>query len=312
MGRRTGVSGALSIVKSRPVVAIPQSSTRPRASRSSLSRGPRQRHQGRLWLIRLWRLLVFSGGAVGLAWVLLEKGWWLETPGQVVVHGVSHQDHGALLAASGLQLPTPLLAVDPSSLQRDLQRLVSPTLQVQVQRTLAPPQLVVSLQHGVAHAWVRRSSADRVERGLLDHRFNWTGFDAQHQGAQHLLDRFPMVKSNVLVLVDFWTPGLPKTLARLFSDLERLETRVNTVRITADGQWVLGTSEVPGEVRLGQPEDLSRKLATMDHLYAQLERKTPPFSYAYVDLRNPEQPKLGLSRGQGAISPIGEDFRWPY
>lgn len=248
-------------------------------------------HPWRWWLIQLWRLLVFSSTAVGLAWVLLEKGWWLETPGQVVFQGTSRQDRGKLLAASALQLPTPLLAIDPSSVQQDLRRLVSPTLQVQVRRTLAPPQLVVSLQNSTAHAWARRSLADRVERGLLDHRFNWTSFDGQHQ-----LDSFPMVKNNVLVLVDFWTPALQKTLAELFSDLEHLQTPVHTIRITADGQLVLRTSEVLGEVRLGQPDHLARKLATMDHLYVQLERSVPPFSYAYVDLRNPDQPTLGLSK----------------
>ena len=250
-------------------------------------------HPWRWWLIRLWRLLVFSGAAVGLAWVLLEKGWWLKTPGQVVFQGASRQDHGKLLAASALQFPTPLLAVDPSSIEQHLQRLVSPTLQVQVRRTLAPPQLVISLQNSTAHAWARRSLADRVERGLLDYRFNWTSVDARH----HQLDRFPMVKNHVLVLVNFWTPDLQDTLAELFSDLEHLQTPVHTIRVMADGQLVLGTSEVLGEVHLGQPDHLARKLATMDHLYVHLKKSIPPFSYVDVDLRNPDQPNLGLSQG---------------
>ena len=250
------------------------------------------RHPWRWRLIQLWRLLVFGSTAVGLAWVLLEKGWWLETPGQVVFHGGSRQDHGKLLAASALQFPTPLLAVDPSSMERHLRRLVSPTLQVQVGRTLAPPQLAVSLQNSTAHAWARRSLADRVERGLLDHRFNWVPVDGGQQ-----LDRFPMVKNHVLVLVNFWTPGLQDTLAELFSALEHLQTPVQTIRITADGQFVLGTSEILGEVHLGQPDHLARKLATMDHLYVHLKKSIPPFSYADVDLRNPDQPNLGLPQG---------------
>ncbi|MCY3537657.1 MAG: hypothetical protein F4X84_00950 [Synechococcus sp. SB0662_bin_45] len=274
-----------------------QGSTRPRAGTPPLPQeGGTQGEEHRHWrrrLTRLWRLLVFSGGAVGLAWVLLEKGWWLETPNQVVFHGASQQEHGELLAASALQLPTPLLAVDPGSVQQDLQRLVSPTLQAQVRRTLAPPQLMVSLQNGAAQAWARRSLADRVEHGLLDHRFNWAGFDAQQQ-----LDHVPTVRNHILVLADSWAPELPETLAQLFSGLERLETPVHTIRITADGQLVLGTSGIPGEVRLGQPDRLSRKLAIMDHLYAQLEKRAPPFPYAYVDLHNPDQPQLGLSRDQ--------------
>lgn len=289
MGGRTHVSGALSTVRSRSA-ARPQGPVRPRAGKPFFLPESGGHQQRRGWLIQLWRLLVFSSTAVGLAWLLLEKGWWLETPDQVVFHGASRQDRGQLLAASALQLPTPLLKVDPSSVEQDLQRLVSPTLQVQVRRTLAPPQLVVSLQHGAGQAWARRSSADRVERGLLDRRFNWAGVDARHR-----LDHFPTVKNNVLVTVDFWTPGLQKTLAELFSNLEHLETPVRTIRITEDGQWVLRTSEVPGEVRLGQPDHLARKLAVMDHLYAQLERSAPPFSYTHVDLRNPDEPELGLS-----------------
>jgi len=246
----------------------------------------------RRWLIQLWRLLVFSGIAAGLAWVLLEKSWWLETPDQVAFHRTSRQDHGKLLAASALRFPIPLLAVDPSSIEQHLRRSISPTLQVQVRRTLAPPQLVVRLRNNTAHAWARRSLADRVERGLLDHRFNWTSVDAGHR-----LDRFPMVKNHVLVWVDFWTPGLQDTLAELFSYLEHLQTPVHTIWIMADGQLVLGASEVLGEVYLGQPDDLAPKLATMDHLYVHLERSASPFSYSDVDLRNPDQPTLGLSQG---------------
>lgn len=267
---------------------MPQGSTRPRSRTRSLPQGAKRQWRR---LTQLWRLLVFSSSVVGLAWVLLEKGWWLETPDQVVVHGAPQKDHGELLAASAFQLPTPLLTIDPASVQRDVQRLASPTLQAQVRRTLAPPQLVISLQNNKApQAWARRSWGDRVEYGLLDHRFNWISFGDQHQ-----LDHVPMVKNHVLVLVDFWTPELPKTLTQLFSDLERLETPVNTIRITADGQVALRTSNVLGEVRLGQPDQLVRKLAAMDHLYAQLKRSAPPFSYAYVDLQNPDQPKLGLS-----------------
>ena len=250
------------------------------------------RQQPGMLLIQLWRLLVLSSAAVGLTWVLLEKGWWLETPDQVVFHGAVQQDHGELFAASALELPIPLLAVDASSIQQHLRRLVSPTLQVQVQRILAPPQLVVRLQNSTAQSWARRSVASGVEHGLLDHRFNWTSFDVQDQ-----LDTFPVVKNNVLVLVDFWTPGLQDTLAELFTGLEYLETPVSTIRITADGQLVLHTSEVLGEVRLGQPDSLERKLATMDHLYLQLAGNVPPFSYTYVDLRNPDQPNVGLSQG---------------
>lgn len=240
-------------------------------------------------LIQLWRLLVFSGAVVGLGWVLLEKGWWVKTPSQVVFQGASPQEHGTLMATSPVQSPIPLLVVDPSSVEQQLRRLAWPTFQVQVRRTLAPPQLVVRLQSTTAQAWVRRSFADRVERGVLDRQFNWASVDGHYQ-----LDRSPMVKHHVLVLMNGWTPGLQDTLAELFSGLERLQTPVHTIRITADGQLVLSTSEVLGDVHLGQPEDLARKLAAMDHLYVHLQRSGPPFPYADVDLRNPDQPHLGL------------------
>lgn len=257
--------------------------------------GPREtrQRQGRWRLVRLWRLLVFSGAAVGLAWVLLEKGWWVKTPDQVVFHGASPQERGALVAASPLQFPTPLLVVDPSSMEQQLRRLTWPTLHVQVQRALAPPQLVVHLQNTTAQAWARRSFADRVERGVLDHQFNWIRVDGHHQ-----LDRFPVVRHQVLVMVDFWTPGLQDMLAELFAGLEHLETPVQTVRITADGQLVLGTSQVLREVHLGEPNHLERKLTAMDHLYVHLQRSGPPFAYMDVDLSNPDQPNLSLSHGQ--------------
>lgn len=282
---------------SRSGMGPSQRPTRSRAGMPPLPQGAAARggehHPWRRRLTRLWRLLVVSGGAVGLAWVLVEKSWWLETPDQVVVHGASRQEHGELLAASALRLPTPLLAVDPRAVQQDLQRLVSPTVHAQVRRTLGPPQVVVSLENRAAQAWARRSLGDRVEHGLLDHRFNWAGFDPQQQP-----DHAPVVRNHILVLADFWGPELPGILTQLFSGLERLETSAHTVRITADGHLVLGTYGTPGEVRLGRPDRLSRKLVVMDHLHAHLEKGGPPFPYAYIDLHDPDQPQLGLSQDQ--------------
>ena len=251
--------------------------------------GPQETGQGWWRLIQLWRLLVFSGAAVGLAWVLLEKGWWVRTAAQVVFHGAAPQEYETLMAAGPLQFPTPLLAVDPSSMEQQLRRSAWPTLRVQVQRVLAPPQLVIHLRNTTAQAWARRSFADRVERGVLDHQFNWTRVDGRH-----LLDRFPVVRHPVVVLVDFWTPDLQASLVELFAGLEHLQVPVQTIRITADGQLVLVTSEVLGEVHLGEPDHLERKLAAMDHLYLNLQGSRPPFSYADVDMRNPDQPNLGV------------------
>ena len=246
-----------------------------------------------LWrLIQLWRLLVFSGAAVGLAWLLLEKGWWVRTAAQVTFRGASPEERRMLAAASPFQFPTPLLAVDPSSVEQQLQRLAWPTLQVRVQRALAPPQLVVHLENATAQAWARRSFGGRVERGILDHRFHWVRVEGPSR-----LDHLPVVRNQILVLLDFWTPGLQDTLAQLFAGLEQAQTPVQTIRVTADGQLVLGTSQVLGDVYLGEPEHLERKLAAMDHLYVHLQRSVSPLSYADVDLRNPDEPNLGVSQG---------------
>jgi len=271
-----------------PAGATAQDPSGPTHSRrGTRSQGEVRQQQWHHSLIQLWRLLVLTSAAVGLTGLLWEKGWWLETPSQVIFRNASGLSHGELLAASKLQFPTPLLALDPSRVQENLRRHGSPTMQVRIKRLLAPPQLLIDVEQGGAQAWARRSLANRVERGLLDHHGRWTSLNAHHQ-----LRGLPTVQHDVLV--DGWSPAFQGVLAELLSYMEQLEIPIPTVRISGDGQLVLLSATALGEIHLGPPDNLSRKLAILDHLHGQIGERAPQLTYAYVDLRNPDEPQLGL------------------
>lgn len=236
--------------------------------------------------MEFWRFLAIGGLSAGLWFTLLEHAWWIRSMEQVTFRNslVDNQDH--LLRASGLELPIPLLDVNTRTIATTLLEGEGPIAHASVQRRMAPPRLLISLQHRTAHAYAARFDREAQENGFLDVAGRWFSVPRDYEP--------PAPVKRDAVTVEGWRPGLQEPTAHLLFLLKRVETPVEKIRFTADGKLSLLTSSALGEVKLGDPSNLDRKLAILDHIHAQLTTPGSDARYAMVDLRNPEQPELGL------------------
>lgn len=236
--------------------------------------------------MEFWRFLVISGLSTGLWIVLLEHAWWIRSMEQVTFLNSLVDNQGHLLKASGLTLPTPLLDINTQTIATALLEGEGPIAHANVQRRMAPPRLLISLQHRNAHAYADRFDRAIREVGFLDVAGRWFNVPRDYEP--------PAPTQRDLVTVEGWRPGRQETVAHLLFLLKRLETPVEKIRFNADGKLSLLTPSVLGEVELGDSSNLERKLAILDHIHAQLTTPGSNSRYALVDLRNPEQPELAL------------------
>ena len=269
-----------------------------RASRPSAS-GPlppgaqrrrelRQQRRGEA-LRNLWRLLVFSAIAGGVGYGLLRQGWMLSTPAQLEVRGSAVVGRDQVIAAADLQLPQPLLSINPSALADQLSASL-PVEQVRVTRLMLPPRLRVELVDREAVARADRRTASGLEPGYVDRFGNW--INANQQGLR--------VKGNTRLLVSGWNERYREAVSELLRSEQRFGGSLEAIRFDPGGSLWLSIREL-GDLRLGPIDSrLQQRLEVAQHLQrtlpAQLKGRRPRL----IDLSDPDQPELSLPGVSGA------------
>lgn len=237
-------------------------------------------------LRNLWRFVVFTGLAAGLATVLLRQGWTLRDPSQLEVSGSALVSREQVIQAAEMRFPLPLLGLRPRELSRSLTDAL-PVEQVKVTRLMLPPRLRIELVDREAVARAARRTPAGSERGYVDRLGNWIsvrpGLGVRLRGPVDL---------EVLG----WNSRHRAELARVLEAAPRLGPGLREIRFDPDGSLWLTTREL-GRVRLG-PSDgrLERRLAVAQHLNhtlpAQIRGRRPQM----IDLTDPDQPELSLNR----------------
>jgi len=242
-------------------------------------------------MIQLWRLLLFSGAASGLTWLLLSFGWTLRQQEQLRVSGSGRLGADAVSKAAGLTFPLPLLSLDPRELETTLMQEL-PVQSASVHRRLLPPGLDVELEDRRPMAAATRVGPKGMERGMVDRRGQWMPQNVAAQGE----------KPETAIQVMGWSLGQRGTIARLLDRRDALGSTLQQIRIEADGSISLRT-QVLGEVQLGgDPGLLDQQVVTMALLSRSLPghlRQKPGTS---IDLSDPSKPELQLRTAEAKTS----------
>ena len=235
-------------------------------------------------LRHLWRLLVLSGTATGLGWLLLREGWVLRSPSQIEVLGSQQVNRDQVIREGELRLPLQLLSLRPHDLAQRLSAGL-PVEQVQVSRLMLPPRLRINLVDREAVAQAERRTGKGSERGYVDRLGNWMT-SRQQQGGRQL--------KTPQVLVLGWQERLRASLARVLAAQDQLGSTLQQVRFEANGSLWLRTAAL-GDVHLGLPDErLQRRIDVLRHLSSHLPQQVKAVQVQSIDLSDPEQPELGL------------------
>lgn len=241
-----------------------------------------QRRRDRLK--QLWRILVLSGSAAGLGWLLLREGWVVQSPNQVIVLGSRQVNREQVIREGGLRFPLSLLAVSPQQLRSRLAASL-PVEQVQVSRLMLPPRLRIELVDREAVAQAQRRTGRGEENGYVDRLGNWMSSRQQRSGGSASL---PQVR------VIGWQQRLREPLALVLAKRDQLGSRLEEIHFEANGNLGLRTATL-GSVHLGPPDErLPRRLEVLQHLSRQLPQQLKKLQVQSIDLSDPEKPELGL------------------
>ncbi|MCP9774086.1 FtsQ-type POTRA domain-containing protein [Cyanobium sp. WAJ14-Wanaka] len=246
-------------------------------------------------LRNLWRLLVFTSIAGGLAYGLLRQGWILNGPAQVEVVGSQQVDAAQVIRAADLHFPQPLLGLQPKQIASAIAAAL-PVEQVQVTRLMAPPRLRVTVVDREAVARAERQSARGLEQGYVDRLGNWMS-TRQGQGSKG--------PSPEQLQVRGWQARLRPALAMMLERRQSLGADLQEIRFEPGGSLWLKSASL-GEVRLGPIDgQLNRRLEVLQQLGQQLPAKVKGRKVISIDLSDPEQPELGLPAAAGTGTASG-------
>lgn len=234
-------------------------------------------------LMHLWRLLALGGTSAGLGWLLLQHGWILRGPNQVHVSGAWGFSRAQIIQAAGLSFPLQLLELDPVRVQANLARQL-PAEQIQVQRSMLPAQLHISLKQRQAVAKAQRRTPGGLESGFIDRTGTWITREQQAKSTN---------KSAPKLLVVGWQQRYAPTLEHLLKHLPA-QAQIERLHFRRNGDlWLL--SPKLGPVRFGPLDSqLSRRLEVLNHLSSNWKGKPTADAARAWDLSNPEQPELVL------------------
>ena len=246
-------------------------------------------------LRNLWRILLLSGSAAGLGWLLLQEGWVLRSPSQIEVIGSRQVSRDLVIREGQLQLPLQLLSLRPQQLSA---RLASglPVEQVQVTRLMLPPRLRIELQDREAVAQAQRRTGRGLEQGYVDRLGNWMTTRQQRGG---------VAAASPGLQVLGWQERLRPALALILARRERLGSALQQVRFEPGGSLWLRTAAL-GNVHLG-PADarLEQRLDVLQHLSGQLPQQIRSLKVQSIDLSDPDRPELGLPAPPGGPRAAG-------
>lgn len=235
-------------------------------------------------LIHAWRIILFSGTSLGLAWVLLSAGWSLRSQDQLTVQGSDRLGTDAVVKAAGLRFPRPLITVEPSRLERRLMAEL-PVQSVSVQRRLVPPGLDITLRDRQPIAAASRMGSQGREQGMVDREGHWMALTVARQGDAPTSG----------VRIEGWIPSRRSMIASVLEKRDQLGSPLEMILIAPDGDLSLRTRML-GLVRLGSNERLlDQQLSTIAQLSSSLPETLRGNVSSSIDLSDPAKPELQLT-----------------
>ena len=242
-----------------------------------------RRQKRRLLLIHTWRTVALLSLSSVLGWWLLRYGWSLNGADQVVVRGDTAISPELLCDVSQLRFPQPLLAINPTTLERTLHDNL-PVQSVQVSRRLLPTRLEVTLMGQTPVARAVRQQESGLEAGYVDREGQWIRINPAA----------PTASPSTAISIQGWTPERRSLVASLLEQRNRLNSRMLAITLHSDGAVSL-RHQTLGRIDLGDDEQFLRQ--QIDAI-VELDQSIPPHLLqekgVVIDLSNPDRPEIQL------------------
>lgn len=291
------------------------------------------RHQRRLQVFRVsWQLLMVGGLTAGLVWVISLPDWMLRSASQVKVEGNESLAAETIRGLLPIQYPQFLLTLKPQSIVNQLE-LQAPIAEATVTRRLFPPGLTIRIQErnpvaivygSAANAGTVTSSASNAASNAHSSspvpmpnpsaagstgELKPTAF-LDERGTVIPYDKYMALRGSrplpTLKVIGIQQDQQRKDWAVLYEQVSQSPVKVLEIDWRESGNMILRTEM--GTVHLGAyGSQFPKQLQTLDRM-RYLSQKIEVGDVAYIDLRNPDMPRIETTQ---VISPIPEPIVQP-
>ena len=263
------------------------------ASPEQLKQRRRQlRQQRRVRVVKsLWRFGCMCGILTGVAWVATRRAdWTIATPEQIRIEGNQYLTDRTIRSMLAVRYPQSIVELAPASLTEQMLAHGS-IASARIERGVLPPHLLVQVRDlpPVARIMQDETTESQLvvdERGRSQPISNYR--DLVQQSLPKLRLRLPDRGD---------CPGWPQ----LYRAVRTSPVAIGIIDCRNPQNLIL-QSEV-GKVRLGSSEEESRlhsQIQQLDRL-RNWRKYTDPLEVDYIDLGNPDAPKLQLKQSVNFI-----------
>lgn len=234
-------------------------------------------------LILLWRIFLYTSLSIGLSHIFIKQGWAPVNTEQIQIKGKTKLQAKTIVKFSGLDLPIPLLEINPKDLEKSLLKDL-PLKAISVRRIAMPTRLQIELQERkpVALAW--RTGPNGREEGMVDKNGYWIPFLTPKQIEGPLGELY----------IEGWMTKHREWISKVLSNKNKLGSPLKRIILTPNGELSLQTKEF-SLVQLGSNSTLiERQLKTLEQLSNNLPPGFRNIRGTTIDMRDPSKPELQM------------------
>lgn len=233
----------------------------------------------------MWRSLLVSGMAGGLAWAIAQPNWTIHRPEQIDIEGNHLLSSAAIRALLPVSYPQSLWRVQPQVLSRQIQA-TAPIAEATVTRKLLPPSLTVAVKERQPVARVLEATS-RKEIGFLDEQ----GILIPESNYAHLSKNARLPELKAIGIDEQYL----SSWSDIYETLRNSSVQIFAIDFQNPSNPILQTEL--GTVHLGQYRPRTTRLQQQLKVLAQMRElpdRVKADRLAYIDLTNPDLPTVQL------------------
>ncbi len=270
-----------------PHFPLPTPVSQPESKEQLKQRRHQLRQQRRVKAVKsAWRFICMSGILAGVAWIINQPNWMISKPDQIKIQGNQYLTDTAIRSMLAIPYPKLMMELAPTQLAAKLSEQGSIS-SVKIDRGLLPSHLTVQIQDLPPVARIIQAESTESQ-SFVDERGLQLPISSYRTTAWNSLSPKLQLKPPARGACPEWQ--------QLYRAVHTSPVAIGVIDCRNPQNLILQT-EI-GKVRLGAIGDKSR----LNHQIQQLDRlrdwreKTDATGVDYLDLENPDLPKLQLKR----------------
>ena len=241
--------------------------------------------QHKIFLIKMWQLLVFSVSSILLIYAFLNQAWEPIDFDQTKIRGLSGITKKDVKKTINSFYPKNLLELNPKEIESYLIKKL-PIKDVSVNRELFPPEIQIEIIEREPIAFASRISSNKVDKGMIDIEGSWIPLQFVTKSKQDEINLF----------IENWNQNKRKEIILIIKNRFIFQSPLQEIKINPLQEISLKTEHFDS-VLLGPGTD---RLIEQIHKLNQLQKSLPNLlintKVKIVDLKDPTKPELKIEK----------------